>query len=426
MASCARLEPIRAIEPGRAWLERAVAAWAILAVAAAAKQIVQGPSHNVYPIFAAAARHWWADQSLYAQYEGLCWYLYSPTFAIAMSPLGWLPDWIGGAVWSVLGVALFLWALRALRRDIFPGPWTAGGEAVFLGLALVNSVRGIWSGQSNSLVFALAVAALLSIQRERWWRASWALAGAVLIKLWPAVLVAMLAVFWPRKLVGRVVVCAAALALAPFLTRPPAIVLSQYLDWYACLTGPLQGRYPGFRDAWTIWEQLWPPVSKPVYNLLQVATAAGVLGLCVRQSFRPADQRARLTWLLCAWIGWELLFGPGAERLTYQLYAPLTAWAVVASWQAGRGRGLSAAAWLLTGLLGTGGFERAVAGYFPAAPAIQPIGGLVFLGWMLLHFRAVATFGADAAADNAAPAEPRVDGHCRADSSERTVEGIAA
>lgn len=426
MAGVAPSEPFRGVEPGRAWLQRALWAWAILAVAAAAKQIVQGPAHNVYPIFAAAARHWWADQSLYAQYEGLCWYLYSPTFAIALTPLGWLPDRLGGALWSTAGVALFVWAIRALRRDVLPGQWTPGAETALLGLALVNSARGIWSGQSNSLVFALAAAALLSIRREHWWRAAMALAAAVMIKLWPAMLVAMLAVFWPRKLIGRVIVCGAALALLPFLTRPPGIVLSQYLDWYGCLTGPLQGRYPGFRDAWTIWEQLWPPVSKPVYHLLQVASAVGLLGLCARESFRRAGLSARLCWVLCLWIGWELLLGPGAERLTYQLYAPLTAWAVVASFQAGRGRALSVAAWLTTGLLGTGGVERAIAASFPAAPAVLPIGGLVFLGWMSLHFRAVATLGTDEADRAVPPTEPRPAGLPAATASGRSAESLAA
>jgi alpha-1,2-mannosyltransferase len=401
---------------GGDWLDWAVWAWVILAVAAAAKQIVEGPSHNVYPIFAAAARHWWADVPLHARYEGLDLFLYSPTSAIAFTPFALLPDRLGGMLWSVGSIALWVWALRVVVRDVLPGEWTHRSEAVFLGLALVNSARGVWSAQSNSLIFALAVFALAAVKREHWWRAALLLACCTLVKLWPAMLAAMLVIFWPRKLLGRFAAATAALAALPFLTRPPWTVIEQYRGWYLCLTGPVQTRLPGFRDAWTIWEQVDPPVFKPGYVGIQVATALVLLGWCFWQSRRAAAaadlrvdlpeggrcERGRseggvvpvrnvLTWVLASWVAWQLLFGPGSERLTYQLYAPLAAWAVVASVAAGRGRALSLFAWLATGLLGTGGVERMLLPWLHAAPMILPLGGVLFIAWMVLYFPAPAT-----------------------------------
>lgn len=375
-------------------LRPVLVAWTILAVAAAVKQVVQGPRHNIYPIFATAAQHWWADQPLYFKYESLSLYVYSPTFAIAFTPFSLLPEPVGGVIWSVLSIAVFVWALRVLVREILPGQWTVQREAVFLGLALVNSVRGVWSAQSNSLLLAMAIFALVAVKKQYWWRAALFLGLCVFIKLWPIVLVAMLVIVRPKQLLPRFAAVVAALAAVPFLTKPWPIVFEQYHGWYACLSGPMQGRLPGFRDAWTIWEQLGLTVHKPTYMAIQVATASGLLIWCAWLSRRHrVIDRGFLTWMLAFWVAWQLLLGPGAERLTYQIYAPLTAWAVVASFAARRGRTLSLTAWLMTGILGTGGVERALLPYLPVAPMILPLGGVVFIVWLMIHFRTPGTPG---------------------------------
>ena len=85
------------------------------------------------------------------------------------------------------------------------------------------------------------------------------------------------------------------------------------------------------------------------------------------------------------WVGWQLLFGPGSERLTYGLIAPMASWAVIESFDIKRLRGLAVSAWLVTALLGTGAFERAVISLFPYAPAILPSGVVLFLVWLLAY-----------------------------------------
>ena len=47
----------------------------------------------------------------------------------------------------------------------------------------------------------------------------------------------------------------------PLLTRPPGQVLSCYQQWGALPGGPAKAgrpRWPGYRDVWTIWENLAP------------------------------------------------------------------------------------------------------------------------------------------------------------------------
>ena len=242
-------------------LRRALALWAVLAVSVCIKTAMPGGEHSVYPVFAAGARHWWADKPLYVSYhqtENIDGFRYSPAFAVALTPFYLLPGYLGAIAWGVVNIVLLFWALHVFVRDVLPGEWPPPRERVFLTLTLFGSIVGIWSGQSNALVLALIILGLAAVRRERWWTAALMLALPVFIKVWPIAIVLLLMVCWPRQLTGRLLAVCAVLALAPFLTRPPDIVAWQYREWYVTLVGPLCDRWPGYRDAWTIWEQLAP------------------------------------------------------------------------------------------------------------------------------------------------------------------------
>jgi len=115
----------------------------------------------------------------------------------------------------------------------------------------------------------------------------------VFIKIWPLAIVLLLVVCWPRQIDGAIDRGCLVLALLPFLTRPPGMVLEQYRGWCVALSGPLQARNDGYRDAWTFWEQLCPlfhcranwadPMSHRVYVAIGLAAALGVLGWCLWQ-----------------------------------------------------------------------------------------------------------------------------------------------
>ncbi len=257
------------------WLRLAIGLWIALATAVCVKSIVQGGEHTVYPVYAWGSRHWWADQPLHAEYPELKIYIYrySPTFAILFTPLALLPDWLGASLWGILSVAMSVWALRLMVREMLPGAGPPRREAAFLALTAIGSMSSIWSGQSNSLLLALVIFAAVAIIHQRWWTASCLLALPVFIKIWPLAAVLLFMAFWPKQLSWRFMIVAMALALLPFFTRPLGVVMEQYQQWYASLTGPQQNRWPGFRDAWTIWENLYPPVSHLGYHVLQLLSA---------------------------------------------------------------------------------------------------------------------------------------------------------
>ena len=110
--------------------------WASLAAAVCVKTMVclGTDPHSVYPQFAASSHHWWADKSLYADYaetERIDGYRYSPAFAVAFTPLAYLPARLGTMMWDVASIALLVWALHVFARDVLPGDWPPRREGLF-------------------------------------------------------------------------------------------------------------------------------------------------------------------------------------------------------------------------------------------------------------------------------------------------------
>ncbi len=368
------------------WLRIALLLWVILAVAASVKAYTKPGRRSTYLYYSQAAQHWWADENLYAHYEGLDPYRYSPTFAVAATPFGLMPDRWGGVVWVLGSTALLVWSLRVAVREVLPGRWSPNREAMFLTLSLIPSLSGLWSAQSNALILAVILLGMAALGRAKWWQAAWLLAIPVFIKIWPLAVVLMLIMRWGQPLMRRFGVACVGLAAVPFLTRSWSIVWRQYHDYYLSLVGPMQGRWPGYRDAWMIWEHLHAPVDPRVYSVLQAISLAAVIAWCYWQAHRLPRDKQFLAAVLSIWSAWQLFLGPGSERLTYGLIAPAVAWAVLISFQNRRGRALSCCAWLLVAVLSMGDFERALGRLVPHAQILLPAGVLVMIVWILVYF----------------------------------------
>ncbi|QDT91166.1 glycosyltransferase family 87 protein [Gimesia algae] len=377
---------------GVIWLKRALILWAVLWIAVSIKFVVQPENKSVYPCFADSSINWWADRNLYDNEVYKTGFRYSPTFAVAFSTFAILPASLGGILWTALNISLLVLALRLLVKEIFPGNWTRFQEASFLILSLAGCTRAIWSAQSNSLVFALAVFAVVSLKKERWWVAAFLLAAAMHIKLWPVALALLLMARFPWQLSARFAAAGALLAIPPFLTRPLPVVAQQYQNWYGLLTGPYRTlRQGGLRDAYTIAEQFGTYVDDRVYTLLQLGMAGLALLWCLRLSKLSDFKQTYFTGVLTTWVCWQLLVGPGTERLTFLLAAPIASWALIVSFKEHCHRMLAVVAWLMLIPLGTGGIERLLLPLAAWSPAILPLGIIPLMVWQVVYVESRAS-----------------------------------
>lgn len=366
------------------WWRLALLAWAALAIAVTVKTAVDPSSHTTFPSFAEGPRDWWARRPLYEDRA----FLYSPTFAVVISPFAALGDRWGGIAWNLAQIAALLLALRSFLRDVLPGSWCPRDRALLVLLSLAGTLRGVWAGQSNGFLIAAALLAASAIVRRRWWLAAGLLIAAFYVKLWPAALALLLLASYPRRLFARLATWAVALGLLPFLTASPAWVVDQYHGWYEQLRGFSEVRLPGIRDARTILEHVAPGGDLGLYPILQAASAGLVLVWCLWRRRREPSERRVLAETIAIWAAWQLLFGPGSERNTYGILGPPTSWAVIVSFRAGRLRLLATTSWLVLLLFGSSGsLERALMPVLSASPAILPAGVIAFAGWLALRAR---------------------------------------
>ncbi len=357
----------------------AIGLWVALAVVVVIKTAQNPKNHSTYPLFRDASLKWWQGVNVYDRGIFADDYRYGPSFAMVMGPLAWLPCQAGAVIWVLMNVGIAVWATLALTRRVFPGVPTPLARNLVLAAAVFPSVHCLYSSQTNLMVFALVGFAGIAILDKRWWLAAFLLAIPVHIKVWPLAAALLLAACWPRRLAWRLPIAFVAVAALPLLVKSPPWVWEQYVQWYHYLIGPTQIRH-SYRDAWTICELVVGPqrVVPQWYERLQLATAATALGLCLWQARRLTPARTVLFVLAC-WTTWQLVFGPGTERNTFALIAPLAGWALVVAVLERRAVWLMTLSYALMIIASIGWVED----IRPCLLAMHPVGVMLFFAWFL-------------------------------------------
>jgi hypothetical protein len=388
-------------------LRLAIGLWLAVGVAVSIRTALRPEQHTIFPILAASSEHYWNNQPLYARYRPLDYFRYPPGFAVAVTPLSCFGLTAGGILWGWLNLGVYGWGLWRPRRDVLPPltptplptlgerGWGEGwGEALYLALGLLGALRGLWNGQSNALAVGLLMLAAAAVVRRRWWSAAILLAVPVLVKLTPLVPTLLLCALWPRRLTVRFVLALFAGLLLPFATKAPAVVLHHYHEWLAHLLGSSSERWPGFRDAWTVWMAvrhllvsdalvLDAPLSHPcLYRVLQLSTGLGVLAWCLWQQRRGVERRVLVALTLAMGLAWLMLFGPAVEHATYAFLAPMLAWAAVRRCDWRPARPIILAALALVYVCGWGALGRAWPAAAPWLLMALPLGTTMFVVWL--------------------------------------------
>jgi hypothetical protein len=341
-------------------------------------------AHNVYyDYYASSARNWLAGHDMYG--DALNNYRYSPLFAVLLSPLVLLPAGWDSALWKVVNCGFYAWALGVAARHLWPRRLSKNQTAALFLLALPLSLHSMYNGQANLVMVGAVLLSLTAAAEDRWNRAALWLALATLIKGYPLALAAVLAVLYPRQFAGRFL---AALGLGlgtPFLVQAPSIVAAQTSSWLTHLvdlTGLIRERSRAVDHFFYLYGS---ELGGRTFLVLEMLAGAGVLALSFWHMRQTTDARLRMARLFMLFAAWVALFGPATETCTYVVLAPAVAWALIDAYAgpAGLGtRALLVASLLLMGPLVGDWFGQTVRN-FANAHASQPIGAMLFLGYLL-------------------------------------------
>ncbi len=301
--------------------------WTALIVGVLIRSLLKPGSGTVFPIFHTAGGRWLHGENLYS---GGTDYLYSPLVAALLSPLALLPLWLANIVWRLAVVGAYLAAVRAWLRDGTSRISAKSHAAVFL-ILLPLSVGSINNAQSNPLVIALVMFALIASRGSRWLLAALCIAVVAYLKIYPLAAGLLLAVLFPRQFTWRLGAALVALGALSFVLQKPAYVLEQYQNWAA--TRSVDERHYDVmnrpRDLWTLLYACGIELNLRLYFFIQILGGACIAALCLFGRLKGWGTDRLLTLIFTLVSCWMLLLGPATESATYIILAPAVSLALV-------------------------------------------------------------------------------------------------
>ncbi len=314
----------------RLMVPAALLIWILAIVGVAIHAFLNPQKHTVFPIYAAAARDWWAGRPLYFQPHP-DEFMYGPLFAIAMSPLAFLRESVGGMLWKTLNATVFLGALftwlQSARRDRFG----SGAVAAILLLTLGESMQSLYDGNANLMMLAGILLALVALVQSRTIRAGILLSSVALTKVFPIALVALLAASSSAAILWPFAIGIGAGLLLPIIAMPSSGVTQTRL-WFELLfarTSERELRYCSI-------DQLFRAVGHPLPLIWSntLLAAAGIIAaiLCATYA-RRSDRQDSLLFTFGAFCTWVVLFLPTMEPATIAFIAVPMALAIVEAWR---------------------------------------------------------------------------------------------
>ena len=274
---------------------------------------------NNYYIFSRSFELLISHQNLYADYPALFKdkFLYSPTFALAMSVFYILPDLLGVVLWNLLNLALFFFAVKTI----------AGNEKKFVLILLLASVElftSIQNTQSNPLVTAFILLAFANFEKQKFSRAAFLVASLFFIKIY-GFAAGIFAIFHPKKLKfgGSLIFWFVLLLIAPLLVISAQELFGQYENWFALIG---QFRTGAQYSVMGLIERL---TGQPI-PYLPIQIAGLLIFLAPLARFKRFSEPLFRRKILCSLLIFLVIFNQSAESPTY-----VTAVTGAAIWFAG-------------------------------------------------------------------------------------------
>jgi len=393
-----------------------VAVWVTIALVTIGRVALMGAARHrgIYYVYQETGQHWLRGESVYADADGLQVFRYSPLLAATLTPLAVLPHhlaWLGNVAMRMVNLLVYLGGAIYWLRWAIPKnqEHTQRDRLILLLLIVPLSVSSLVDVQVNALTAGLMLLGLGAAGRGKWNGVAWAWALAILTKIFPIALAAVVALAFPRRLTWRLTAAVAVGLLAPFLLQQPAYVWDQYQRWIHLLAlNDREGEKLGtwYRDIRLTLHTLGIAVSPEGYMVMQVSVATGIAALVGWMRSRNAATRDVLMTAFVLSSGWMMAFGPCTEQTTYIVLAPGLAWVTGEAWKSAHGR-----AWrILATALFLGFLGLQVALWFPGGKALHNLGPHG-VGTVVLMIMA-AVLGVRACQDSPSPVliEPCVEG----------------
>ena len=264
--------------------------------------------YNNYVIFRYSWFHLLHGTNLYGIYPTQYWdfYKYSPTFALFMGLLAYLPDVVGLSAWNLLNVLAVYYAIRLLpfnNKALCLLLWFIGNE-------LITSLSNT---QSNGLMCGLMIAAFGCMQQGKMmWAALW-LMVATYIKVY-GIIGCCLFLFYPGKLkfILYAILWTVILAVLPLSVTPFHTLVWQYHNWVALMIADASEATGLSVTGWlSAWFGFASSYSKYI-TLMGVA-----LFLLPFVKFRLYQNELYRLLTLAAMLLWVIIFNHKAESPTY-------------------------------------------------------------------------------------------------------------
>jgi hypothetical protein len=269
-------------------------------------------------------------------------YVYPPLFAVVMVPFATLSLFWAAVTWYVLSVVLAAWAVRmsvAMVRE----EWSdAGGWLLYvLPPCLVGwpLVSALGRGQATVLLLWLVVAALSYYWKGREIIGAAFLAGAVMLKVFPAIL---LAYFVWRRRWRFLVATLMGIALGAFVLPAAALGWQRNLlllqEWVRVVAGPAlsvgsaggtthiysQLLDPILSRNQSLQAVLWRLIGSPAGPIVAAVIAVGMMAAMMVVGRKRHAQGELL--IVCAAFAWMLVIPPVSENHYFiLLLTPLAA-----------------------------------------------------------------------------------------------------
>lgn len=234
---------------------------------------------------------------------------YSPSCALAFSPLSLLSDAVGLLLWTFLNIALPVWALQRVLGLHYN---TKIGMTVVL---LAESFTASVNSQSNGIVLGLLLLALANFQRNQIPQTVlWILcAGFIKIFGWIFFLVFLLKPQHMIKGVSYAVVFALMIILAPLLWVSSDYLISEYRWWLLLLQND-SSHY--LKLSFMGWLSAWFSINPPKNVVLLVALIVQIIPLLFRK-FRQENTNAWIAKFGASLLLWVVIFNHMSESATY-------------------------------------------------------------------------------------------------------------